>query len=219
MATKPIPKRGAKNFLTRQFEKLDQLDLLSVFDPKPPKPFPRRVYVNTVLPESAHQTVPKFPLPGLSRKAETELPDGTVVQASRPRGFGGHKTVAAEGWAFSSNQVLTSKYNIITFLPRNLLEQVSSSPLPLRTRLARGGLLFGGRIADHNFARLQFRRVANVFFLGMHLPNSSRLPSSRCATVCCGTLQRGLHRRLLIGSAPPHRTAASPATHSPASSR
>ena len=125
MAVKPIPKRGAKNPVSRQWEKLNNLNLLSVFDPSPPKPLPRQVFVNQPLPDQAHTTQPKFSLPFWKKKTTGTLPDGTRIESAQPRGFGGHKTVPAEGWVFSSNQVLTSKYNIITFLPRNLLEQVS----------------------------------------------------------------------------------------------
>lgn len=126
MAVKPIPKRGAKNAVSRQWERLNSVNFLAVFDPSPPKPLPRQVFVNQVLPQQAHTTQPKFSLPFWKKKATSTLPDGTQLATTQPRGFGGHKVVPAEGWVFSSNQVLTSKYNIITFLPRNLLEQVSN---------------------------------------------------------------------------------------------
>ena len=128
MAVKPIPKRGAKNPVSRRWEKLNNINFLSVFDPAPPKPLPRQVFVNQVLPEEARTTEPKFSLPFWRKKTVTILPDGSEMASTAPRGFGGAKVVPAEGWDFSSNQVLTSKYNIITFLPRNLLEQVSTTP-------------------------------------------------------------------------------------------
>lgn len=133
MVVAPIPHRGPKNAFTRTLARLGDWDLLSVFDPKPPRPYPRQVLVNSPLPPHAVTTAPKVPIPGFSKSVETIAPNGTVVQGKQSRGWG-TKTVPSEGWIYQSNQVLTSKYNIITFLPRNLLEQ--------------------------------FRRVANVFFLG-----------------------------------------------------
>lgn len=122
---KPIPPRGPQNAFTRRWASLSDINFLSVFDPKPPKPLPRNIHINTPLPDASRTTVPKVKIWGMSKKEELTLPDGSKTVTTKPRGFGGHKEAPAEGWAFSSNQVLTSKYNIFTFLPRNLLEQVS----------------------------------------------------------------------------------------------
>lgn len=129
----PIPKRGAKNPVTKAIARFNNWDLLAMFDPKRARPSPRTVLVNVPIPPEASTSAPKIKIPGLTRQQDVQQPDGTVVQRKVAKGWG-HKVVPSEGWIFESNQVLTSKYNIITFLPRNLLEQ--------------------------------FRRVANVFFLG-----------------------------------------------------
>lgn len=129
----PIPKRGATNRFTKALAKLNDWNLLSMFDVKRGRPTPRTVLVNLPVPHQAMTTEPKFKIPGWTRTEQVEQADGTFATRKVARGFGS-KAVPAPGWSFESNQVLTSKYNIITFLPRNLLEQ--------------------------------FRRIANIFFLG-----------------------------------------------------
>lgn len=57
------------------------------------------------------------------------------VNQDLPPDYYDHKGRIKKEYIFTSNQVITSKYTIITFLPRNLLEQ--------------------------------FRRIANIFFLGI----------------------------------------------------
>lgn len=124
-----VPRRKPPNAVGRLLNRLSAIDPLSIFDPSRPKSFPRTVLVNAPLPPHAVSVGSRFALPGASkRKAEA-----TEAAAPKKPGFG-QRTIPAEGWIFETNQVLTSKYNIVTFLPRNLLEQ--------------------------------FRRVANVFFLG-----------------------------------------------------
>ncbi|KAM0756281.1 phospholipid-translocating P-type ATPase [Meredithblackwellia eburnea MCA 4105] len=119
---KPIPKRGHKLPIMQWLADAASFDLLSLFDPKRPKPRPRSVLVNVDLPEHAHTTAPKVPIPGWSEKREVIQPDGAVLETKVPRGWG-TKVVPSKGWFFESNQVLTSKYNIFTFIPRNLIEQ------------------------------------------------------------------------------------------------
>lgn len=129
----PIPKRGAKNALSKFAERTMTWDPLSIFNPRPPLHLPRSVLINVPLPAHALMTAPKVPIPGFSKERETILPDGTIQMAKVAKGYG-EKTVASKGWIFESNQVLTSKYNIFTFVPRNALEQVSHSPPPPRPR-------------------------------------------------------------------------------------
>lgn len=129
----PIPKRGATTSIGKTLERINDFDLLSIFDPKRSKPYPRTVLVNVPLPAHAISEAPQYAIPGLGEKREEEGPGGVSIVRKVEKGYG-TKKVPSEGWIFESNQVLTSKYNIFTFLPRNLLEQ--------------------------------FRRVANVFFLG-----------------------------------------------------
>lgn len=117
-----IPKRGPTNPVTRFLAKISDFDLLSVFDPKRGRAVPRSVLVNVPLPSHATITAPKIAIWGLSRHKEVEGPDGTMAKQRVQQGYG-KKQVPGEGWIFESNQVLTSKYNVITFLPRNLLEQ------------------------------------------------------------------------------------------------
>lgn len=105
MTAPPTPRRRkAKPNVLSNLVNSD-FDLLAfLFDPKRPIAVPRTVYIN----------LPVEPL----------VPTGDKQVDKR----------ALNGRIYESNQVLTSKYNIATFIPRNLLEQ--------------------------------FRRVANVFFLG-----------------------------------------------------
>ncbi|GAA5877380.1 hypothetical protein JCM3774_003580 [Rhodotorula dairenensis] len=119
MVATPIPRRGPQNAFTRRLAKLSDFDLTKVFSRPYRNPYPREVLVNVAVPPEAFTTGPKVPLPGFSRKVKNDK--GEVVR-KEPRGLG-TKVVPAAGWTFVSNQVLTSKYNLITFIPRNLLEQ------------------------------------------------------------------------------------------------
>jgi phospholipid-translocating ATPase len=142
MPATPIPRRGPQNAFTRRLAKISDWELTSIFSRPYSNPNPRKVLVNVHVPPEAYTTAPKVPL--WSKKVERE--DGKVVKVKQ--GFG-TKEVPAPGWTFQTNQVLTSKYNIVTFLPRNLLEQ--------------------------------FRRVANIFFLGklFSSPNYDEFRSRR----------------------------------------
>jgi phospholipid-translocating ATPase len=98
------------------WRKFSEFELLTyIFDSKRATPLPREVLVNLELP--SHATIK--PKKGIER----------------PTPY---------GYIFESNQVLTSKYNLLTFFPKNLLEQ--------------------------------FRRIANVFFLGQSLVSLLSFP-------------------------------------------
>jgi len=127
MPATPIPRRGPQNAFTRRLAKIGNWELTSLFSRPYTNPNPRKVLVNCHVPQEAYTTAPKLPLWSKQVKGE----DGKVRKVKQGLGT---KEVPAPGWTFQTNQVLTSKYNIVTFLPRNLLEQ--------------------------------FRRVANIFFLG-----------------------------------------------------
>jgi phospholipid-translocating ATPase len=100
------------------WRKFSEFELLTyIFDSKRATPLPREVLVNLELP--SHATIK--PKKGIER----------------PTPY---------GYIFESNQVLTSKYNLLTFFPKNLLEQ--------------------------------FRRIANVFFLGQSLTFHHSFPPS-----------------------------------------
>ncbi|GAA5888077.1 hypothetical protein JCM6882_000274 [Rhodosporidiobolus microsporus] len=115
----PISKRGPGSDIWGRIARYGNFDLLSVFASKYKNPYPREVLINVAVPPEAQGTAPKVPIPGWNRVVKND--DGKVVRKEK-RGFGS-KVVPAPGWTFDSNQVLTSKYNIFTFLPRNLLEQ------------------------------------------------------------------------------------------------
>lgn len=120
MPATPIPrKKGPQNAFTRGLAKMTNFDLTKVFSRPYRNPYPREVLVNVPVPPEAFTTGPKVPLPGFSRTIKDSK--GEVIR-KEPRGLG-TKVVPAPGWTFVSNQVLTSKYNLITFVPRNLLEQ------------------------------------------------------------------------------------------------
>ncbi|GAA5978440.1 hypothetical protein JCM10908_004356 [Rhodotorula pacifica] len=119
MPATPIPRRGPQNAFTKRLAKMSDFDLTSVFSRPYRNPYPREVLVNVPVPPEAFTTGPKVSIPGFSRAIKNDK--GEVVRKER-RGLGS-KVVAAPGWTFVSNQVLTSKYNLITFIPRNLLEQ------------------------------------------------------------------------------------------------
>ncbi|EIN07067.1 phospholipid-translocating ATPase [Punctularia strigosozonata HHB-11173 SS5] len=72
-----------------------------------------------------------------TKKRQPGPPRKVFVNESLPEDYYDQKGRIKKEHVYVSNQVITSKYTIITFLPRNLLEQ--------------------------------FRRVANVFFLGINI--------------------------------------------------
>ncbi|KAF5369162.1 hypothetical protein D9615_009965 [Tricholomella constricta] len=72
-----------------------------------------------------------------SQKREPGPPRTIFVNQDIPDNYVDHKGRPKPEYVYTSNQVITSKYTIITFLPRNLLEQ--------------------------------FRRIANLFFLGISI--------------------------------------------------
>ncbi|KAK0439550.1 phospholipid-translocating ATPase [Armillaria borealis] len=83
-----------------------------------------------------YDKIAAFNIETLFVKKRLPGPRRTVyVNESLPEDYYDKKGRIKKEHVFTSNQVITSKYNVVTFLPRNLLEQ--------------------------------FRRVANVFFLGI----------------------------------------------------
>ena len=116
MPATPIPRRGPQNAFTRRLAKLSDWELTSLFSRPYTNPYPRKVLVNVHVPPEAYTTAPKLPL----WSTTVERDDGKRVKVKQGLGT---KDVPAPGWTFQTNQVLTSKYNIVTFLPRNLLEQ------------------------------------------------------------------------------------------------
>ncbi|KAG5652780.1 hypothetical protein H0H81_003660 [Sphagnurus paluster] len=72
-----------------------------------------------------------------SQKRAPGPPRTIFVNEDTPEFYVDHKGKTKPEYVYPSNQVITSKYTVITFLPRNLLEQ--------------------------------FRRVANLFFLGISI--------------------------------------------------
>ncbi|KPV75937.1 uncharacterized protein RHOBADRAFT_35702 [Rhodotorula graminis WP1] len=117
MPATPIPRRGPQNAFTKRLAKISEFSLLDAFNSNRKNPYPREVLVGVPVPPEASTTGPKIPL--WTKKIKDG--EGRVIRTEK-RGLGS-KEVPAPGWTFSSNQVLTSKYNIVTFLPRNLLEQ------------------------------------------------------------------------------------------------
>ncbi|GAA5851367.1 hypothetical protein JCM9279_001119 [Rhodotorula babjevae] len=117
MPATPIPRRGPQNAFTKRLAKISEFSLLDAFNSNRKNPYPREVLVGVPVPPEASTTGPKIPL--WTKKVKDS--EGRVIRTEK-RGLG-TKEVPAPGWTFSSNQVLTSKYNIVTFLPRNLLEQ------------------------------------------------------------------------------------------------
>lgn len=58
-----------------------------------------------------------------ARKRPPGPPRSVFVHEQLPQEYYDHKQKLKKEYVFRSNQVITSKYTIITFLPRNLLEQ------------------------------------------------------------------------------------------------
>ena len=96
------------------FQKIDRFSIDKLFAKKRKAPTPRSVYLNTPLPY-----------------------ESTLNKSNFWQKIFNPTTNVGPEWIYTSNQVISSKYTIITFLPRNLLEQ--------------------------------FRRVANLFFLGINI--------------------------------------------------
>ncbi|KAG8762539.1 hypothetical protein FRC15_008454, partial [Serendipita sp. 397] len=100
LAPQASSRRGARmssSVKTSKFRSFVQsvkdFDIAKLFSPAPAPQIPRTVYVNRPLPDSYY----------VHRR-------------------GGQRKVHKDH-RYSSNQVVTSKYTILTFLPRNLLEQ------------------------------------------------------------------------------------------------
>ncbi|GAA5987172.1 hypothetical protein JCM11641_002155 [Rhodosporidiobolus odoratus] len=119
MPATPIGRRGPSNKFAATASRLANFDILSLFSHPHRNPYPRQVLVNVPIPPEAQTTAPKVPVPGWNKAVKDQ--DGRTIRKEK-KGFG-TKEVPAPGWTFDSNQVLTSKYNIFTFLPRNLIEQ------------------------------------------------------------------------------------------------
>ncbi|BGP13940.1 hypothetical protein JCM10213_005524 [Rhodosporidiobolus nylandii] len=118
-APTPIRRPGKHGAIWTRVSKIANFDLLAVFTHSHYNPYPRQVLVGVPVPHEAETTAPKVPVPGWTRTVKDG--EGRVLRKEK-RGFGS-KAVPAPGWTFDSNQVLTSKYNVFTFLPRNLIEQ------------------------------------------------------------------------------------------------
>ncbi|KAH8099600.1 phospholipid-translocating P-type ATPase [Cristinia sonorae] len=74
--------------------------------------------------QSWYRTLADFKVESLfSRKRPVGPPRSVFVRQSLPADYYDHKQRIKKEHVFSTNQVITSKYTIITFLPRNLLEQ------------------------------------------------------------------------------------------------
>lgn len=58
-----------------------------------------------------------------SKKRESGPPRTVFVNQELPQDYYDHKGRVKKEAVYTPNQVLTSKYTIITFIPRNLLEQ------------------------------------------------------------------------------------------------
>lgn len=79
--------------LGRAYQRFNDFDLVSLFQRSPPPKTPRTIYV--------HQDLP-----------------GDFYDVKK-----NGKRILKKEHAYATNQVVTSKYTVITFLPRNLLEQ------------------------------------------------------------------------------------------------
>ena len=89
---------------------MNDFSVLALLEPKRPPPVPRTVYVDLPLPNEAWAP---------TSKGKKQLKNGTPPsEVERKIG----KQVDPR-WQYPSNQVLTSKYNVLTFIPKNLLEQ------------------------------------------------------------------------------------------------
>lgn len=90
----PRRKTGSKNGRWSSFtQKASNFDISALFQRTPPPRTPRTIYVRQDLPEEFYNVKKN-----------------------------GKKTIRREH-TYATNQVVTSKYTIFTFVPRNLLEQ------------------------------------------------------------------------------------------------
>jgi len=64
-----------------------------------------------------------FSLESLFVGRRTDTPRTIYLNQSLPGSYLDHKGRPKKDHVYCTNQVITSKYNVITFLPRNLLEQ------------------------------------------------------------------------------------------------
>ncbi|KAH8914962.1 phospholipid-translocating P-type ATPase [Atractiella rhizophila] len=97
------------------WERWKNVDVLAYFfSPKPPSKFGRTLFIAQPLPEES-----------MALQHKVLLRKGNKEKGKKAWGLGGKKKAVnqEEGWLFATNQVLTSKYNIFTFVPKNLLEQ------------------------------------------------------------------------------------------------
>ncbi|KAA1069823.1 hypothetical protein PGT21_033797 [Puccinia graminis f. sp. tritici] len=90
---KQYPKQSNKS---STIDRLTAFDISSLFDPPKPKQLARQVFINLPLPPQAWKS---------NKKGEVTV--GKPTQA----------------WEHPSNQIKTAKYSLLTFIPRNLLEQ------------------------------------------------------------------------------------------------
>lgn len=90
---------------------MNDFSLLALLEPKRPPPVPRVVYVGLPIPDEAWAP---------TKRGQKQLKDGHTPPDQIERKVGKQ---ADKAWQYPNNQVLTSKYNVITFLPKNLLEQ------------------------------------------------------------------------------------------------
>jgi phospholipid-translocating ATPase len=58
-----------------------------------------------------------------ARASPPKVKRSVYVNEDLPSDYLDHKGRPKKGYIFTTNQVVTSKYTIITFIPRNLLEQ------------------------------------------------------------------------------------------------
>ena len=58
-----------------------------------------------------------------SRKRKAGPPRSVLVNEELPPEYYDHKQRVKKEYLYATNQVITSKYTVFTFLPRNLLEQ------------------------------------------------------------------------------------------------
>ena len=58
-----------------------------------------------------------------SRKREPGPPRTVFVNQQLPEDYVDHRGKLKKEYVYTTNQVITSKYTVITFVPRNILEQ------------------------------------------------------------------------------------------------
>ncbi|GAA96668.1 uncharacterized protein L969DRAFT_97024 [Mixia osmundae IAM 14324] len=109
----PISESRSKSKIRQRFDKMTDFDLLAMFEPKRKPGRPRTVLFGHPLPVQAWA-----PSKAGQKQIKKQGMDPQSDQLDRAVG-----KVPAPEWEFSSNQVLTSKYNVLTFIPKNLLEQ------------------------------------------------------------------------------------------------